>query len=182
MTKTKAQQVEVENLSAVGESLYIEKLVAMNRTAKVVKGGRKFRFSALVVVGDGNGRVGFGFGKANEVPVAIQKATDSAHRNVIRVDLKGQTLQHEIVVRHGASKVLMKPASEGTGIIAGNAMRAVFEVVGIKNVLAKCIGSSNPVNVVRATIKGLANMVTPESIAEKRGKTVHEVMGGGYGE
>jgi small subunit ribosomal protein S5 len=154
-----------------------EKLVAVNRTAKVVKGGRIFGFSALVVVGDGKGRIGLGRGKAREVPNAIQKAMENARRNMHRVELKGTTLLHQVVVRHGASKVFMRPASKGTGIIAGNAMRAVFEVLGIKDVLAKCIGSSNPVNVVRATIKGLKQMASPESIAEKRGKTVKDILG-----
>lgn len=154
-----------------------EKLVSVNRNAKVVKGGRIFSFAALVVVGDGNGRIGFGRGKAREVPNAIQKAMEDARRNMHRVQLKGTTLLHAITVRHGASKVFMRPASEGTGIIAGNAMRAVFEVLGVKNVLAKCIGSSNPVNVVRATIKGLRQMASPEMIAEKRGKTVKEILG-----
>ncbi len=152
-----------------------EKLVAVNRTAKVVKGGRIFGFSALVVVGNGKGKLGFGRGKAREVPAAIQKAMESARRNMVQIEMKGNTLQHQVIARHGASKVLMKPASEGTGIIAGNAMRAVFEVMGVQNVLAKCIGSSNPVNVVRATIKGLRSMVSPESIAEKRGKSVEEI-------
>src|SRR5262245_57151745 len=149
-----------------------EKLVAVNRTAKVVKGGRIFGFSALVVVGNGRGKFGFGRGKAREVPAAIQKAMESARRNMVQIELNGTTIQHQVICRHGASKILMKPASEGTGIIAGNAMRAVFEVTGITNILAKCIGSSNPVNVVRATIKGLKSMISPASVAEKRGKTV----------
>lgn len=153
-----------------------EKLVAVNRTAKVVKGGRIFSFSALVVVGDGAGRVGFGSGKSREVPNAITKAMEAARRNMVRVELKGDTLLHQMIARHGATKVLMRPASTGTGIIAGNAMRAVFEVVGVKNVLAKCMGSSNPINVVRATIKGLQEMASPESIAEKRGKSVTEIL------
>lgn len=153
-----------------------EKLVAVNRTAKVVKGGRIFGFSALVVVGNGKGKCGFGRGKAREVPAAIQKAMENARRNMVQVGLKGNTLQHAVVARHGASKVLMRPASEGTGIIAGNAMRAVFEVIGVQNVLAKCLGSTNPVNVVRATLKGLQKMSSPESIAEKRGKTIEEIM------
>jgi small subunit ribosomal protein S5 len=161
------------------DSLTIEKtdkLVYVNRTSKVVKGGRKFSFSAIVVVGDGNGEIGYGCGKANEVPAAIQKAMESARRNRVRVPLKGSTMQHEIIGRHGATKVFMKPASEGTGIIAGSAMRAVFEVMGIKNILSKVIGSTNPMNVVRATVDGLVNMSTPESIAEKRGKTVEEIL------
>lgn len=154
-----------------------EKLVAVRRVAKVVKGGRVFGFSALTVVGDGKGRVGFGSGKAREVPVAIQKAMEQARRNMVNVGLNGDTLQYPLVGTHGAAKVFMKPASEGTGIIAGGAMRAVFEVVGVHNVLAKCIGTNNPVNVVRATIKGLKEMSTPEQVAAKRGKTVEEIVG-----
>lgn len=153
-----------------------EKLVAVKRTAKVVKGGRVFGFSALVVVGDGASRVGFGMGKAREVPIAIQKAIENANRSMISVSLKGTTLQHPVKARHGASRVLMMPASEGTGVIAGSAMRAVFEVLGIKDVLSKCIGSSNPINVVRATINGLKKMASPEQVAAKRGKQVGEVV------
>ncbi len=162
--------------SAGNEELQ-EKLVAVNRVAKVVKGGRVFGFSALTVVGDGKGKVGFGSGKAREVPVAIQKALEKAKRNMVDVKLDGETLQYPLVGTHGAAKVFMKPASEGTGIIAGGAMRAVFEVVGVHNVLAKCIGTNNPVNVVRATIKGLQNMRSPEDVAAKRGKTVEEILG-----
>ncbi len=154
-----------------------EKLVAVNRVAKVVKGGRVFGFTGLVVVGDRKGRIGFGFGKAREVPVAIQKAMEHARKNMVYIPLKDNTLHHEITARHGASKVFMKPAAEGTGIIAGGAMRAVFEVVGVQNVLAKCIGSSNPINVVRATIRGLQDMVTPEFIAAKRGIPVEDITG-----
>ena len=132
----------------------LEKLVNVNRVAKVVKGGRQFGFSALTVVGDGKGRVGLGRGKAREVPVAIQKAMESARKSMVRVPLKGGTLQYAVTARHGSAKVYMKPASEGTGIIAGGAMRAVFEVVGVRDVLAKCIGSNNPINVVRATVRG----------------------------
>lgn len=154
----------------------IEKLVDVNRTSKTVKGGRKMGFAALVVVGDGHGRVGFGRGKALEVPVAIQKATESARRSMINVQLKGNTIQHTIHGRHGASRVLMIPAPEGTGVIAGNAMRAVFEVLGVENILAKSRGSTSPVNVIRATINGLQHMATPESVAAKRGKTVEEIM------
>jgi len=154
----------------------LEKLVAVNRVAKVVKGGRQFGFTALTVVGDGDGRIGFGYGKAREVPVAIQKAMDAARKDMKTINLKDSTLQYPINARHGAAKVYMQPASEGTGIIAGGAMRAVFEVVGVHNVLAKCIGSSNPINVLRATIKGLASMQSPEDIATKRGKTVKEIL------
>ena len=154
-----------------------EKLVTVSRNAKVVKGGRIFGFSALTVVGDGNGRIGVGRGKAKEVPVAIQKAMESARRNLVRIELNGTTLFHPIKAQHGASKVIMLPASEGTGMIAGNAMRAVFEVLGVQNVLAKCIGSTNPVNVVYATIKGLRKMTSPENVAAKRGKSIAHVIG-----
>ncbi len=156
---------------------YFEKLIAVNRVAKVVKGGRIFGFSALTVVGDGEGRVGFGHGKAREVPVAIQKAMESARKNMTEVALNGNTLQYALVGRHGAAKVYMQPASEGTGIIAGGPMRAVFEVLGVHNVLAKCIGTTNPVNVVRATMNGLMSMASPEQMAMKRGKTVEEIKG-----
>ncbi len=155
----------------------MEKLVAVNRVAKVVKGGRQFGFTALTVVGDGNGRVGFGYGKAREVPLAIQKAMEKARANLITISLKNGTLQYPLKARHGAAKVYMQPASEGTGVIAGGAMRAVFEAVGVHNVLAKCNGSRNPINLVRATISGLANMKSPEDIASKRGKTVEEIVG-----
>lgn len=155
----------------------LEKLVAVNRVAKVVKGGRIFSFTALTVVGDGKGRIGFGYGKAREVPAAIQKAMDAARKNIKKVNLNGTTLHYALTASHGAAKVYMQPASEGTGIIAGGAMRAVFEVVGVHNVLAKTIGSSNPINVVRATIKGLTGMSAPDYIAAKRGKTVEEILG-----
>ncbi|CAI8241169.1 MAG: 30S ribosomal protein S5 [Marinobacterium sp. xm-d-530] len=154
-----------------------EKLVQVNRVAKVVKGGRIFGFTALTVVGDGNGRVGFGRGKAREVPVAIQKAMEQARRNMVSVSLNGHTLQYPVKARHGASMVYMQPASEGTGVIAGGAMRAVLELAGVENVLAKCYGSTNPVNVVRATVKGLASMASPEDVAAKRGKSVDEILG-----
>lgn len=146
-----------------------EKLISVSRNAKVVKGGRIFSFSALVVVGDGKGRIGIGRGKAREVPVAIQKAMENARRSFVHIEIHNNTLYHPIVARHGATKVIIKPASKGTGIIAGGVMRAVFEVLGIQNVLAKCIGSSNPINVVLATLKGLTNMVSPELVAAKRG-------------
>ena len=153
-----------------------EKLVQVNRVAKVVKGGRIFAFTALTVVGDGNGRVGFGRGKAREVPVAIQKAMEAARKNMVDVSLKGSTLQYPVRARHGASKVYMQPASEGTGIIAGGAMRAVLEVAGVHNVLSKCYGSTNPVNVVRATIEGLKAMNSPEDIAAKRGLSLEQIL------
>ena len=154
----------------------IEKLVTVNRVAKVVKGGRIFSFSALVVVGDGEGKVGFGTGKSKEVPLAIQKAMEAARRNMKTVSLKEGTLQYAVTGRHGAAKVYMQPASEGTGIIAGGAMRAIFEAVGVNNVLAKCIGTNNPINVVRATMNGLVDMNSPENVAAKRGKTVQDIL------
>jgi len=164
--------------SITGNDDLLEKLVAVNRVAKVVKGGRIFGFTALTVVGDGNGRVGIGRGKAREVPVAIQKAMEKARRNMVSVPLNdNNTLHYAINARHGAAKVYMQPASEGTGIIAGGAMRAVFECVGVHNVLAKSNGSTNPVNVVRATIKGLSSMTSPSQIASKRGKSVDEITG-----
>lgn len=154
-----------------------EKLVAVRRVAKVVKGGRQFGFSALTVVGDGQGRVGFGCGKAREVPAAIQKAMEEARRNMRSVRLKERTLQYPITATHGAAKIFMQPASGGTGIIAGGAMRAVFEMAGVHDVLAKCIGSRDPINVVRATIKGLTGMNDVAGVAAKRGKTVEEILG-----
>jgi small subunit ribosomal protein S5 len=154
-----------------------ERLVQVNRVAKVVKGGRVFGFTALTVVGDGNGKVGFGRGKAREVPAAIQKAMEAARRNIVNVELDGTTIQYPIRAAHGASKVYMQPASDGTGVIAGGAMRAVLEIAGVHNVLAKCYGSTNPVNVVRATINGLKAMKSPEDIAAKRGKTVEQILG-----
>ena len=153
-----------------------EKLVQVNRVAKVVKGGRIFGFTALTVVGDGKGKVGFGRGKAREVPAAIQKALEAARRNMIQVELNGTTIQHPMKARHGTSKVYMQPADDGTGVIAGGAMRAVLEVAGVQNVLAKCYGSTNPVNVVRATFNGLKSMASPESVAAKRGKSVEDIL------
>ncbi|MTW22866.1 30S ribosomal protein S5 [Allochromatium palmeri] len=164
------------NPKAEGDDL-LEKLVAVNRVAKVVKGGRQFGFAALTVVGDGKGRVGFGRGKAREVPIAIQKAMENARKNMVEVKLNGTTLQYPLQGKHGAAKVFMQPASEGTGIIAGGAMRAVFEVLGVQNVLAKCIGTNNPINVVRATVNGLRIMSDPETVAAKRGKSVEEILG-----
>ncbi len=154
-----------------------EKMVAINRVTKVVKGGRVLGFAALTVVGDGDGSIGMGKGKAREVPVAVQKAMEEARRKMVKVQLKNGTLQHAVMGRHGASKVYMQPASEGTGIIAGGPVRAVLEVMGVSNILAKCIGSTNPYNIVRATINGLTEMNTPAEIAAKRGKTVEEVTG-----
>jgi small subunit ribosomal protein S5 len=164
--------------AAEGSDELQEKLVAVRRVAKVVKGGRQFGFSALTVVGDGKGRIGFGSGKAREVPAAIQKAMENARRNMVRIRLNGPTLQYPIRSAHGSARVFMQPASPGTGIIAGGAMRAVFEVLGVHDVLAKCIGStSNPINVVRATLKGLTEMSSPEEVALKRGKRVEEILG-----
>ena len=154
-----------------------ERVIHINRVAKVVKGGRIFGFTALTVVGDGEGRVGFGRGKAREVPIAIQKAMDAARKNMVNVPLNGTTLQYPIDARHGGSKVYMQPASEGTGIIAGGAMRAVLEVAGVQNVLSKAYGSTNPINVVRATVSALANMKSPAAVAAKRGKSVDEILG-----
>lgn len=157
---------------------YQEKLVGVERVTKVVKGGRVFSFAASVVVGNGKGKVGFGRGKAKEVPVAIQKAMEQAKKNMVYVPLAGKTIQHEIQWKFGASKVFMKPASEGTGIIAGGAMRAVFEVLGVENVLAKNIGSTNPGNVIRATVGALTHVRTPDYVALKRGKLTEEIIEG----
>lgn len=154
-----------------------EKMVAINRVTKVVKGGRVLGFAALTVVGDGDGSIGMGKGKAREVPVAVQKAMEEARRKMVKVQLKNGTLQHAVMGRHGASKVYMQPASEGTGIIAGGPVRAVMEVMGVANILAKCIGSTNPYNIVRATINGLTDMNTPAEIAAKRGKSIEEIQG-----
>ena len=154
----------------------IEKMISINRVTKVVKGGRIMGFAALTVVGDGDGRIGMGKGKSKEVPVAVQKSMDEARRKMIKVSLKNGTLHHTVIGRHGAAKVYMQPASEGTGIIAGGAMRAVFEAVGVHNILAKCIGSSNPYNVVRATLNGLQALNSPAEIAAKRGKSVEEIQ------
>lgn len=159
-----------------GSDDLLEKLVAVNRVAKVVKGGRQFGFTALTVVGDGAGRVGFGYGKAREVPIAIQKAMQAARKNLKTLHLRDDTLQYDVKGRHGATRVFMQPASEGTGIIAGGAMRAVFECAGVRNVLAKSYGSRNPINVVRATINALDSVHSPRRIAAKRGKKVEEIQ------
>jgi len=159
-----------------GSDDFLEKLVTVNRVAKVVKGGRQFGFTALTVVGDGQGRVGFGYGKAREVPIAIQKAMQAARKDMIDVNLTNETLQYAKKGRHGATRVYMQPASEGTGIIAGGAMRAVFECAGVRNVLAKSYGSRNPINVVRATINALKEIHSPQKIAAKRGKKVKEIL------
>jgi small subunit ribosomal protein S5 len=155
----------------------IEKMISVNRVTKVVKGGRIMGFAALAVVGDGDGRIAMGKGKSKEVPVAVQKAMEEARRNMMKVSLKNGTLHHAVVGTHGAAKVLMRPAVEGTGIIAGGAMRAVFEAVGVRDVSAKCLGSSNPYNVVRATLNGLKAINAPSEIAAKRGKNLDEILG-----
>ena len=162
--------------SQSGDEL-VEKLVAVNRTAKVVKGGRQFGFTALTVVGDGSGRVGYGFGKAREVPVAISKAMAQARKSLINVSLRNDSLHYAIHGTHGATRVYMQPASDGTGAIAGGGMRAVLECAGVRNVLAKSYGSRNPINVVRATIKALGAIRSPDDIAAKRGKTLEEITG-----
>ncbi|MGY3264023.1 MULTISPECIES: 30S ribosomal protein S5 [unclassified Lysobacter] len=156
----------------------IEKLIAVNRVSKTVKGGRQFTFTALTVVGDGNGKVGFGYGKAREVPVAIQKSMEHARKSMVKVDLNNGTLWHTVKAGHGAARVFMQPASEGTGVIAGGAMRAVLEVAGVKNVLAKAVGSRNPINLVRATMRGLTDVRSPSQIAAKRGKKVEDLVHG----
>jgi small subunit ribosomal protein S5 len=153
----------------------VNKVVHISRVAKVVKGGRRFSFSALAVVGDGNGKVGAGLGKANEVPEAIRKAMEKAKREMKEFPLMDQTIPHEVIGSFGAGRVLLKPASKGTGIIAGGVVRAVMEAVGVQNILTKCLGSHNPHNVIRATIEGLGNLHSPEMIAQKRGKTVVEI-------
>ncbi len=165
-----------DRTEARGEGLQ-ERLISVKRVAKVVKGGRQFGFSALTVVGDGNGKVGIGRGKAREVPIAVQKAMESARNNMFEIRMADGTLYFPMVGRQGAARVVMRPASEGTGIIAGGTMRAIFEVAGIRNVLAKVIGTTNPVNVARATINGLRSVASPEEIAAKRGKSVEEITG-----
>jgi len=154
-----------------------EKMIAVNRVSKVVKGGRTMSFAALSVVGDGDGRIGMGKGKAREVPVAVQKAMEQARRGLFKVSLKNGTLHHAVVGQHGASKVLISPAPEGTGVIAGGPMRAIFDVMGVRNVVAKSLGSTNPYNLVRATLNGLRASSTPAEVAAKRGKTVEEILG-----
>ena len=166
------------NRNGESDDGFIEKLVAVNRVSKTVKGGRQFTFTALTVVGDGAGKVGFGYGKAREVPVAIQKSMEYARKAMVSVDLDNGTLFHPVKANHGAARVYMQPASEGTGVIAGGAMRAVLEAVGVKNVLAKAVGSRNPINLVRATVKGLAATQSPARIAAKRGKKIEEILNG----
>jgi len=154
-----------------------EKMIQVNRVTKVVKGGRTMSFAALTVVGDGDGRVGMGKGKAKEVPVAVQKAMESARRNMVKVSLKNGTVHHRVIGEHGAARVLLQPASPGTGVIAGGPMRAVFDVMGVKDIVAKSHGSTNPYNMVRATFDALTRSTTPAQVAAKRGLTVEEILG-----
>jgi len=160
------------------ESQYIDRVVHISRVAKVVKGGRRFSFSAIVVIGDGKGNVGAGLGKANEVPEAISKATDRAKKDMFEVPILNKTIPHEIIGRYGAGRVLLKPASDGTGIIAGGPVRAIMEAAGVRNILTKCLGTNNPHNVVKATIEGLRSLISPDKMAQMRGKTVDEMQGG----
>src|SRR5438046_9739503 len=165
-----------QQINAQGLDLQ-ERVVAINRVAKVVKGGRRFSFTALVVVGDESRIVGVGYGKANEVPLAIQKAVERAKKSLFRVPMHGTTITHQVIGRYGSGQVLLKPASEGTGVIAGGAVRAVLELAGIRDVLSKSRGTRNPINLVKATVEGLQSLRRPREIAELRGKTVHEVLG-----
>lgn len=165
------QRIRVEELALK------EELVMLNRTAKVVKGGRRFSFAALVVVGDGNGHVGAGFGKANEVPEAIAKAVENAKKNIIRVPLVGRTIPHPIIGHFGAARVMLRPASEGTGIIAGPAVRAVLQLAGVGDVLTKVLGTNNKINVVKATIRALSSLLSAEAVASARGKELEEIVG-----
>lgn len=173
MAKVQAKSVQSEER----DDGMREKMIAVNRVTKVVKGGRILGFAALTVVGDGDGRIGMGKGKAREVPVAVQKAMERARRGMSRIPLKSGTLHHMVIAKHGAAKVILAPAAEGTGVIAGGPMRAIFDVMGVRNIVAKSHGSTNPYNMVRATIKALEALRTPAEMAAKRGKTVEEILG-----
>jgi small subunit ribosomal protein S5 len=170
-------RIQPKNLGEARDDGMREKMIAVNRVTKVVKGGRILAFAALTVVGDGDGRIGMGKGKAREVPVAVQKAMERARRGMARIPLRNGTVQHNVVAKHGAARVMLAPAAEGAGIIAGGPMRAIFDVMGVHNVVAKSHGSTNPYNMVRATLKALELLRTPAEIAAKRGKTVEEILG-----
>jgi len=170
-------RIQPKNLGEAREDGMREKMIAVNRVTKVVKGGRILAFAALTVVGDGDGKVGMGKGKSREVPVAVQKAMERGRRALARVPLKNGSIHHGVEARHGAARVFLAPAPEGTGVIAGGPMRAIFEVLGVRNVVAKSHGSTNPYNMVRATLKALERLRTPAEIAAKRGKTVEEILG-----
>jgi small subunit ribosomal protein S5 len=166
-----------ENIKEVEQPEFEERVVTINRVTKVVKGGRRFRFAALVVIGDKKGNVGFGTGKANEVPDAIQKAIESAKKNIIKVAIVNSTIPHEVTGVYGAGRVVLRPASAGTGVVAGGPVRAVVELAGISDILSKSLGSATPINVIRATIEGLKSLETVEQVAARRGKTVEEILG-----
>jgi small subunit ribosomal protein S5 len=170
-------RIQPKNLGEARDDGMREKMIAVNRVTKVVKGGRILAFAALTVVGDGDGRIGMGKGKAREVPVAVQKAMERARRGMGRIPLRNGTVQHIVEAKHGAAKVMLGPAAEGAGIIAGGPLRAIFDVMGVHNVVAKSHGSTNPYNMVRATLKALERLRTPAEIAAKRGKTVEEILG-----
>jgi small subunit ribosomal protein S5 len=170
-------RIQPKNLGEARDDGMREKMIAVNRVTKVVKGGRILAFAALTVVGDGDGRVGMGKGKAREVPVAVQKAMERGRRALARVPLRNGTIQHGVEGKHGAARVMLAPAAEGTGVIAGGPMRAVFDVLGVRNVVAKSHGSTNPYNMVRATLKALELLRTPAEIAAKRGKAIEDILG-----